>query len=62
MESLQFRTAGRDQAFLHRFVGEVVASHHKRAAMSSSLYLYDDYWVLYSGILASATRLGNSET
>jgi mitochondrial chaperone BCS1 len=30
MESLTFRTIGRDQIFLRRFVEEIVACHHRR--------------------------------
>lgn len=44
MESLTFRTIGRDQAFLKRFVAEVVACHHRKAKAASYLYVYDDCW------------------
>ena len=42
LESLTFRTVGRDQAFLKRFVAEVVACHHRKANVASYLYVYDD--------------------
>ena len=44
IESLSFRTSGRDQIYLKRFVDEVVACHHRRSRMMSCLYVYDDYW------------------
>jgi chaperone BCS1 len=44
IESLTFRTIGRDQAFLKRFVNEIVACHHKKASVASYLHVYDDYW------------------
>src|SRR3984957_4185230 len=42
MESLTFRTIGRDQAFLKRFVQQVVACHHRKVSMASYLHVYDD--------------------
>jgi chaperone BCS1 len=44
VESLTFRTIGRDQSFLKQFVDEVVACHHRKRRMTSYLYLYDDGW------------------
>lgn len=44
VESLTFRTIGRDQGFLKQFVDEVVACHHRKRRMTSYLYLYDDGW------------------
>jgi chaperone BCS1 len=44
VESLTFRTIGRDQVFLKRFVDEVVACHHRKRRMASYLYLYDEGW------------------
>ena len=44
MESLTFRTIGRDQAFLRRFVEEIVACHHKKVNMASYLHVWDDGW------------------
>jgi mitochondrial chaperone BCS1 len=45
VESLTFRTIGRDQRFLRRFVDEVMACHHEKKSESSYLYVYDDCWV-----------------
>ncbi len=44
IESLTFRTIGRNQAFLKQFVDEVVACHHRKRRMASCLYLYDEGW------------------
>jgi mitochondrial chaperone BCS1 len=44
VESLTFRTIGRDQKFLKKFVEEVVACHRKKMKTASLLYLYDDGW------------------
>jgi chaperone BCS1 len=44
IESLTFRTIGRDQAVLKRFVDEIVACHHRKAMVASYLYIYDDGW------------------
>jgi chaperone BCS1 len=44
VESLTFRTLGRDQSFLKQFVDEVVACDHRKRRMTSYLYLYDDGW------------------
>jgi mitochondrial chaperone BCS1 len=44
MESLTFRTIGRDQMFLRRFVEEIVACHHKKVNMTSYLHVWDDGW------------------
>jgi chaperone BCS1 len=44
IESLTFRTIGRDQSFLKQFVDEVVACHHRKRRMASYLYLYDEGW------------------
>jgi mitochondrial chaperone BCS1 len=44
IESLTFRTIGRDREFLKRFVDEVVACHKRKESMASSLYLYDNGW------------------
>jgi chaperone BCS1 len=44
VESLTFRTIGRNQAVLKRFVDEVVACHHGKASVASYLYVYDDGW------------------
>ena len=44
VESLTFRTLGRKQTFLRRFVAEIAACHHEKERMTSHLYVYDDYW------------------
>jgi mitochondrial chaperone BCS1 len=44
VESLTFRTVGRSQAFLKRFVDDVVRCHLKRLGMKSWLYTYNDGW------------------
>src|SRR5262249_40232056 len=42
MESLTFRTIGRDQKFLKKFVEEIAACHRKKMKAASLLYVYDD--------------------
>lgn len=44
VESLTFRTIGRDQQLLKAFVDEVIACHHCKRRMASYLYLYDEGW------------------
>ena len=44
IESLTFRTIGRQQIFLKAFVDEIVACHKKKMKTASYLYLYDDGW------------------
>ena len=48
-ESLTFRTIGRNQRFLMRFVDEVVACHEKTLRLNSSLLVYDEYWTRVLG-------------
>ena len=48
-ESLTFRTIGRSQGFLKRFVDEVVACHEKNLRLQSSLFVYDEYWTRVLG-------------
>jgi len=43
-EWLTFRTIGRSQSFLQKFVAEIVECHRQSAALISSLYLRDEYW------------------
>jgi mitochondrial chaperone BCS1 len=43
-ESLTFRTIGRNQAVLQRFVNEIVACHHSKTKAASYLYVYDEGW------------------
>ena len=44
LESLTFRTIGRKQLFLQRFVDDVVRCHKKRMGVRSWLYTYNDGW------------------
>jgi chaperone BCS1 len=44
LESLMFRTIGRKQVFLQRFVDDVVRCHKKRMGVRSWLYAYNDGW------------------
>ncbi|HLV89227.1 MAG TPA: AAA family ATPase [Candidatus Sulfotelmatobacter sp.] len=44
VESLTFRTLGRKQAFLKKFVDDVVSCHTKRMGVQSWLYTYNDGW------------------
>jgi chaperone BCS1 len=44
VESLTFRTVGRQQRFLRRFVDDVVQCHTKRMGVQSWLYAYNDGW------------------
>jgi len=43
-ESLTFQTIGRRQTFLKEFVNEIVRCHQKNAALTSSLYIHDEFW------------------
>jgi mitochondrial chaperone BCS1 len=44
IESLTFRTIGRNRASLQHFVDDVVRCHIKRQGVQSYLYLYNDGW------------------
>jgi mitochondrial chaperone BCS1 len=44
MESLTFRTIGRDTRLLEKFVSEVVTCHKSKQQKASYLYQYDDRW------------------
>jgi mitochondrial chaperone BCS1 len=44
LESLTFRTIGRDPEFLKRFVKEVVACHKRKIRLASYLYHYNEAW------------------
>lgn len=44
MESLTFRTVGRDRSFLEELVEEIIACHKKKVMMASLLYVWDDGW------------------
>lgn len=48
-ESLTFRTIGRNQKFLRRFVDEVIACHEKALRLNSSLFVHDEYWTRVLG-------------
>jgi chaperone BCS1 len=49
VESLTFRTLGRDRAFLQHFVDDVVQCHVKRQGVQSYLYTYSDGWGYMEG-------------
>jgi len=44
IESLSFRTVGRNRAALQRLVEDVVQCHIRRQGVQSWLYIYDDGW------------------
>ena len=44
LESLTFRTIGRDPKFLKQFVNEVIACHKRKIMLASYLYHYNDGW------------------
>jgi chaperone BCS1 len=44
MESLTFRTIGRDTRLLRKFVNDVVACHKRKERTASYLYQYDERW------------------
>lgn len=48
-ESLTFHTIGRRQAFLKRFVKDIVDCHVKNVGMRSSLFVFDDGWMRVEG-------------
>jgi chaperone BCS1 len=49
-EWLIFRTCGRKQSFLKRFVADIAASHERSVALTSSLHIRDDdYWMRVEG-------------
>jgi mitochondrial chaperone BCS1 len=48
-ESLTFRTIGRRQAFLKRFISEIVECHERNAGISSSLFVDDAGWTRAQG-------------
>lgn len=49
IESLTFRTVGRQHPFLQHFVDDVVACHVRRLGVQSSLFAYNDGWDLLEG-------------
>jgi mitochondrial chaperone BCS1 len=44
IESLRFRTIGRNQTVLRSFVDQIVASHRRKSGSASYLYVYDEFW------------------
>ncbi len=44
VESLTFRTIGRDRAFLQRFVEDIVACHRRKESVASYLYHWEEGW------------------
>lgn len=44
LESLTFRTIGRDPRFLKRFVSEVVACHKRKIKLASYLFQFNEAW------------------
>ncbi len=52
VESLTFRTFGRNRASLQRFVDDVVRCHIKRQGVHSYLYVFDDGWEYVKGYSA----------
>jgi mitochondrial chaperone BCS1 len=49
IESLTFRTVGRQRAFLQHFVDDVVACHIKRLGVQSFLFTHNDGWDFVEG-------------
>ena len=49
VESLTFRTLGRNRAFLEYFVEDIVNCHVRRQGVQSYLYMYDDGWDYLAG-------------
>jgi len=50
-ESFTFRTIGRSQEFLKRFVDEVIECHEKKVRTQSSLFVHDEYWTRVLGYI-----------
>ncbi len=48
-ESLTFRTVGRNQRFLRRFVDEIVRCHERKLGSKSSLFVFDECWTRVLG-------------
>ncbi len=48
MESLSFRTNGRQQAYLRWFVDEIAECHQKNVRTTTYLYVWDDCWTYVS--------------
>lgn len=49
MESLTFRTIGRQQQFLKAFVAEIITCHKKKIRLASHLHVYDEGWTRIFG-------------
>jgi len=54
LESITFRTVGRNRAFLQDFVNDVVQCHIRRQGVQSYLYAYNDGWDYLEGYLPRA--------
>jgi len=64
MESLTFRTIGRDRQFLKRFVADIETCHRRKLKTASYLYVYDDGWTYveaYSSRLLDSVILKTGE-
>jgi chaperone BCS1 len=48
-EFFAFRTIGRKQSFVNRFVAEIVECHRRNIEVTSRLYMYDDGWTRVEG-------------
>ena len=44
VEQLTFRTLGRKQSVLRQFVDEIMLCHHKKVGVTSSLFVFNEYW------------------
>ncbi len=61
LESLTFRTIGRDPDFLKQFLREVVACHKRKIRLASYLYQYSEAWRYVWCVHAARARFGHSE-
>ena len=44
VEQLTFRTIGRTQSVLRQFVDEIMYCHHEKVGVTSSLFVFNEYW------------------
>lgn len=56
IESLTFRTLGRNRTFLQSFVDDIVQCHIRRQGVRSHLYTYDDGWDYVEGYSPRAVK------
>ena len=49
VEQLTFRTIGRAQSVLKQFVDEIMHCHHKKVGVTSSLFVFNEYWTRVGG-------------